>query len=114
MRWFQEGSVLARTDEVIGLKRREFIMLVGGAAAWPLGARAQQAERTRRIGVLVGLADDREGQARVAAFLQGLQQLGWNDGLGMRIEPAWSPPIAISTSPAATSAALPEDDPPVV
>jgi putative ABC transport system substrate-binding protein len=59
------------------VKRREFITLVGGAAAaWPLAARAQQAERMRRIGLLVGPADDWEGQARVTAFKQGLQELG--------------------------------------
>jgi putative tryptophan/tyrosine transport system substrate-binding protein len=59
------------------MRRREFITLLGGAAvAWPLAARAQQAERMRRIGLLVGLADDREGQARVTAFKQGLQELG--------------------------------------
>jgi hypothetical protein len=58
-------------------RRREFITLLGGAAAWPLAARAQQGERVRRIGVLLTLAtDDPEGQARIAAFLQGLQQLG--------------------------------------
>jgi putative tryptophan/tyrosine transport system substrate-binding protein len=59
------------------MKRRDFITLLGGAAAaWPLAARAQQAERMRRIGLLVGLADDWEGQARVTAFKQGLQELG--------------------------------------
>jgi putative tryptophan/tyrosine transport system substrate-binding protein len=59
------------------MRRREFISLLGGAAAaWPLAARAQQAERMRRIGLLVGLADDWEGQARVTAFKQGLQELG--------------------------------------
>ena len=57
------------------MKRREFIALLG-AAAWPLAARAQQAERMRRIGLLVGPADDWEGQARVTAFKQGLQELG--------------------------------------
>ena len=62
------------------MKRREFITLLGGAAAWPLAARAQQ-ERVRRIGVLVYLAaDDREGQARLAAFTQALSQLGWSEG----------------------------------
>ena len=63
------------------MKRREFITLLGGAAAaWPLAARAQQGERVRRIGVLMNLAaDDPEGQARVAAFMQGLQELGWTD-----------------------------------
>jgi len=59
------------------MKRREFITLLGGAAAaWPLAARGQQAERMRRIGLLVGLADDWEGQARVTAFKQGLQEVG--------------------------------------
>jgi hypothetical protein len=59
------------------VKRREFITLLGGAAAvWPLAVRAQQAERVRRIGLLMGTADDREGQARVTAIKQGLQELG--------------------------------------
>ena len=63
------------------MRRREFITLLGGAAAaWPLAARAQQSERMRRIGVLLpAAADDPEWQARVAAFLQGLQQSGWTD-----------------------------------
>jgi hypothetical protein len=61
------------------LKRREFITLLGGATAWPLAARAQP-ERIRRIGVLMYLAaDDAEGQARLAAFAQALEQLGWSD-----------------------------------
>ena len=70
------------------MKRREFITLLGGAAAaWPLAARAQQRERMRRIGVLMSLAaDDPEGQARVAAFVQGLQQLGWTVGRNVRID----------------------------
>ena len=59
------------------MKRRDIITLVGGAAAWPLAARAQQSERMRRIGVLTAInADDAEAQARIAAFVQGLQQLG--------------------------------------
>ena len=59
------------------MKRREFITLLGGAAAWPLAVRAQQRERVRRIGVLMSLAaDDPEGQARLTAFVQGLQELG--------------------------------------
>ena len=74
------------------MRRREFITLLGGAAAaWPLAARAQQGERMRRIGVLMNLtADDPEGQARIAAFLQGLQQLGWTDGRNVRIDYRWA------------------------
>ena len=72
--------------------RREFITLLGGAAAvaWPLAARAQQAERMRHIGVLMAVAaDDPEGQARIAAFLQGLQQSGWAVGHNVRIDTRW-------------------------
>jgi putative tryptophan/tyrosine transport system substrate-binding protein len=68
------------------MRRREFISLLGGAAVWPLAARAQQAERVRRIGLLMGTADDREGQARVTALKQGLQELGWTDGRNIQIE----------------------------
>jgi putative tryptophan/tyrosine transport system substrate-binding protein len=68
------------------MKRRQFITLLGGAVAWPLIAWAQQAERARRIGLLMGTADDREGQARVTALKQGLQELGWTDGGNIQIE----------------------------
>jgi ABC-type uncharacterized transport system substrate-binding protein len=69
------------------MRRRHFITLLGGAAvAWPLAARAQQRERMRRIGVLMGIADDREGQARVTALKQGLQELGWTEGRNIQIE----------------------------
>jgi putative tryptophan/tyrosine transport system substrate-binding protein len=73
------------------VKRREFITLLGGAAAaWPLAARAQQRERMRRIGVLMNLAaDDAQSMARIAAFLQGLQQLGWTDGRNVVIDYRW-------------------------
>jgi putative ABC transport system substrate-binding protein len=69
------------------MRRREFLGVLGGAAtAWPLAARAQQGERVRRIGVLIGVADDRGGQARVTAIRQGLQELGWTDGRNIQIE----------------------------
>jgi putative tryptophan/tyrosine transport system substrate-binding protein len=69
------------------MRRREFITLLGSAAAWPLSARAQQSDQMRRIGVLLpGSADDPEIQARVAAFLQKLQQLGWIDGRNAKID----------------------------
>jgi putative tryptophan/tyrosine transport system substrate-binding protein len=69
------------------MKRREFILLLGGTAAWPLAARAQQGERMRRVGVLMTTsADDPEGQARIAAFLEGLQQWGWSVGGNVRID----------------------------
>jgi putative tryptophan/tyrosine transport system substrate-binding protein len=72
------------------MKRREFITLLGGAAAWPLVARAQQGERMRRIAVLMNLAaDDPQSMARITAFLQGLQQLGWTDGQNVAIEYRW-------------------------
>jgi putative ABC transport system substrate-binding protein len=70
------------------VRRREFITLLGGAAvAWPLAARAQQGELVRRMGVLTGIAaDDHESKARLAAFLQGLQGLGWSEGRNVRID----------------------------
>ncbi len=70
------------------MRRREFITLVGGAAAWPLAARAQQPDRIRRIGMLMTV-DDPEAQACVAAFQQGLQQLGWIEGRNVRIDTRW-------------------------
>ena len=73
------------------MRRRDFITLVGGAAAgWPLAALAQQAERVRRIGVLMNAAaDDPEGQGRIAAFHQGLQEFGWTLGRNARIDARW-------------------------
>jgi putative ABC transport system substrate-binding protein len=73
------------------LDRRGVIGLLGGAAAWPVVARAQQpAERMRRVGVLLpAVSDDREFQARLRAFLRGLQQLGWIDGRNVRIDMRW-------------------------
>jgi putative ABC transport system substrate-binding protein len=74
------------------IERRAFIAMLGGAAAaWPLAARAQQAERMRRIGVLMHTAaDEAESQARLAAFMQGLQELGWAVGRNLRIDYRWS------------------------
>jgi len=72
------------------LRRREFVTLLGGAAAWPLAARAQQPDRVRRIGMLMHLAsDDADAQSRNAAFLQGLQELGWAVGRNVRIDYRW-------------------------
>src|SRR5215467_3158752 len=77
---------------MLDMKRRDFITLLGGAAAaWPLAARAQQGERMRRIGVLTNLAEnDPEGQVRHAAFLKGLQELGWLEGRNLRVESRWT------------------------
>ncbi|MGB8234355.1 MAG: ABC transporter substrate-binding protein [Pseudolabrys sp.] len=74
------------------MQRRNFIRLLGGAAvAWPLVARAQQSDRVRRIGVLLAAtADDPDYQARIAAFQQGLQQLGWSDGHNVHIDTRWA------------------------
>jgi len=74
------------------MRRREFITLLCGAATtWPLAARAQQPDRMRRIGVLMGFAEsDREGQAFVAAFRDELQKLGWVEGRNIRIDIRWA------------------------
>jgi putative ABC transport system substrate-binding protein len=74
------------------MRRRKLICLIGGAAvAWPLAARAQQADRMRRVGVLLNrVADDPEEQARLAAFLQRLQELGWTDGRNVWIDYRWA------------------------
>jgi putative ABC transport system substrate-binding protein len=74
------------------MRRREFIVVLGGAAAaWPLATRAQQPERMRHIGLLMAAsADDPEYQARMAAFRQGLEQLGWTEGRNARIDTRWA------------------------
>src|SRR5262249_25154423 len=73
------------------MRRREFISLLGGAAAWPLAVRAQQqSEQVRRIGALINrTADDPQGQAGIAAFKQTLQKLGWSDGRNVRLDIRW-------------------------
>src|SRR5947208_6513205 len=73
------------------IRRRGFITLLGGAAAWPFAARAQQPDQMRRIGVLMGFAEgDREGQTFVAAFRDGLRQLGWIEGRNIQIDRRWA------------------------
>jgi putative ABC transport system substrate-binding protein len=76
----------------VGIERRAFIALLGGAAAaWPLGARAEQTQRMRRVGVLSNPGpDDAEMQTRTAAFVQGLQDLGWTVGRNLQIDFRWS------------------------
>jgi putative ABC transport system substrate-binding protein len=72
------------------MRRREFITMLGGAAAWPLAARAQQSQRMRRVGVLMSpAADGHESMAWYTAFLQGLEQLGWTDGRNLRTDIRW-------------------------
>jgi putative ABC transport system substrate-binding protein len=72
------------------IERREFITLLGGAAAWPLAAHAQQGDRVRRIGVLMPFDEnDPEGKRRVSAFTQALADLGWTDGRNVRMDPRW-------------------------
>jgi putative tryptophan/tyrosine transport system substrate-binding protein len=74
------------------MRRREFIAVVGGAAAWPLAATAQQPDRMRRIGVLMGYAENDPGaKAFLAGFIQRLAELGWVDGRNLRIDIRWAP-----------------------
>jgi putative ABC transport system substrate-binding protein len=92
------------------MKRREFITLLGSAAAWPITARAQQPSGMRRIGVLVNLpSDDSESQARVGAFLQGLQEFGWAIGRNVRVEYRWATDAASLSRNAAELVALAPD-----
>jgi ABC-type uncharacterized transport system substrate-binding protein len=75
----------------MAMRRRDFIQGIAVSSAWPLAVRAQQGERVRRVGVLMNLAaGDPEGEARSAAFLQALQQLGWSDGRNVRIDYRWA------------------------
>jgi putative ABC transport system substrate-binding protein len=72
------------------IQRREFITLLGGAAVWPLAARAQQGDRVRHIGVLIGFYEnDPEGKLRLSAFAQALADLGWTDGRNLRMDLRW-------------------------
>jgi putative ABC transport system substrate-binding protein len=74
----------------MGMRRREFIGVLGGAAAWPLAAHAQQGERMRRVGLLMGYPEGQaEGQAMLASLQRGLRDLGWTEGRNLRIEAHW-------------------------
>ena len=76
---------------MLGIKRREFITLLGGAAVWPLAARAQRGDRVRRIGVLIGLDEnDPVSKTALSAFTQALADLGWTDGRNVRIDLRWA------------------------
>jgi putative ABC transport system substrate-binding protein len=73
------------------MRRREFITLFGGAAVvWPLAARAQEPGRIRRIGVLMGISNDAEGQSRIQPFQPAMQQLGWAEGRNLQVEYRWT------------------------
>jgi putative tryptophan/tyrosine transport system substrate-binding protein len=75
------------------MRRRAFIAGLSAAAAWPLAARAQQTDRVRRVGVLIGLAaDDAEAKDRLAAFRQGTQQHGWSEGHNLHVDYRWAGP----------------------
>jgi ABC-type uncharacterized transport system substrate-binding protein len=72
------------------MRRRNFVAFLGSAAVWPLATRAQQGDRVRRIGILTGLANEAEGQARIAAFRRGLEALGWVEGRTVRVDERWA------------------------
>src|SRR5258708_16074143 len=92
------------------MRRRDFITLFGGAAAWPLAARAQQADRMRRIGILMTIAaNDPEAQARIVVFAQSLQALGWSDGRNARIDLRGSTAGVDTRKYAAELAAVPSE-----
>jgi putative ABC transport system substrate-binding protein len=76
------------------MRRRDFITLLGSVAAWSLAAHAQQPERVRRVGVLIGVEDDAEGKARLAAFRKGMQDLGWNEGQNVQVDVRFTGGIA--------------------
>src|SRR5262249_31907461 len=88
------GSTGSGGEPMVHGTRRQFITLLGGVAAvWPFAARAQQGERVRRIGVLMGYAEsDLEVQAHIAAFREGLQKLGWTGGRSTQIDTRWAAP----------------------
>ena len=92
------------------MRRREFIRLLGGVATWPLAARAQERERIRRIGALINFAaDDMEGQRRFAAFLQALQEAGWEVGRNVRVDIRWAGDVEFNSKHAMELLALAPD-----
>ena len=73
------------------MRRREFVTLLSGVAAWPVAAQAQQQDRVRRVGVLMNIAaDDAQAHSRMTAFLQGLQPLGWTVGRNVQVDARWA------------------------
>jgi|SRR6516165_9288469 putative ABC transport system substrate-binding protein len=79
---------------MLDIRRRQFIRLLGAAAAWPLAVRAQQPEQVRRIGVLMSVPEnDPEAQAWLGTFSEGLQQLGWTAGRNIRLDYRWAAPF---------------------
>ena len=92
------------------MRRRDVVSLVGGAAAWPIAARAQQSERMRRIGVLMSswAEDDPGAKLRIAAFVEGLQQLDWTVGRNVQIEIRWRAGGAVRKSAAELVAVAPD------
>jgi len=72
------------------MRRREFIMLLGSGATWPLAARAEQPERKRLVAILMLTADDADGQARITALREGLEKLGWMEGRNLGIDTRWA------------------------
>jgi hypothetical protein len=84
-------SLLGQRMQLDRLKRREVITLIGSAAAWPMAVRAQQPDKTRRIGVLMGWGEnDPEAKAYMSGFTQGLSELGWTDGRNLRMDVRWA------------------------
>ena len=87
--------------------RRKFLATLGGAAAWPLAARAQQSEQVQRVGVLMGMAeDDPDAKARLAGLRQGLESLGWSEGRNIRLNTRFAPGLAQVQVPAKELVAL--------
>ena len=93
-----------------GMRRREFVSLLGGAAAWPFAARAQQLDPVRRIGVLFGPEDDPQVKAQLAAFRYGLDRLGWSDGRNVQIDYRFASATKDTTQVLASELIAPQPD----